>query len=140
MKQPTPQPGKLADLVRTSRGDAGLSQRALAEAAGLGKSLIQRIEAGDYSSRMRPANIRAIAAALRFTAEQERAALLYSGNDPDRHATAPAIGRPTVSETELAAAVNKLSPAVREVLHAAITTIAAEQPPNSGRPTNGAAA
>jgi len=132
MKQPTPQPAELANLVRTAREALDISQIAVARAARVSRALVQSIEAETHPGRVRPDNIRAIGAALQFTSEQEREALRFAGHDPDQHATAPRVGRPTVSERQLVETVSNLSPRQRQLAHALLNELGGKASAEAG--------
>lgn len=73
---------EFAELLRTYRQASGLSQRALARAAGINPAIANRLESADRGPSG-PDQVRALARALRLEAEQEDRLLGAAGFWPD---------------------------------------------------------
>jgi transcriptional regulator with XRE-family HTH domain len=129
MTKPTPQPAALAQMVRSARNEAGISQQELADAAGLSKALIQAIESA-RSGRRRPPNIRSIARVLGL---DEHDVLLLSGNHADKRASETLAGRPNVSERQFAEAVRQLPDHLRNAIVDLTTALASETSDDEGQ-------
>lgn len=84
-------PDGLAGSLRTARLEAGLTQRAVAERAGVARSMVSMIENGRCSPG--PMTVNRLAAALRLDEETHQALLEHASPYRDRRPLAERIGR-----------------------------------------------